>query len=42
MKLRDINFGKIDAYNEYLTSGAENFKNSFYCHPSLQLNTIVF
>lgn len=41
MKLRDINFGKIDAYNEYLTSGAENFKNSFYCHPSLQLDRII-
>lgn len=41
LKLKEINFGKIDAYNEYLTSGDEIFKKSFYCHPSLQFDKIM-
>ncbi len=41
LALKDINFGKTDAYNEFLANGDELFKNSFYCHPSLQLEKIL-
>lgn len=41
MKIKDMLFGKIDAYHEFLTSDRENFKNIFFDIPNIDVNKIL-
>lgn len=41
LTLNELNFGKTDAYNEYISTGTEQFKKMFYLYPSCPIDKLL-
>lgn len=41
LTLKELNFGKTDAYNEYISIGTDQFKKMFYIYPSWPIDGLL-